>query len=196
MRAIVLIALVALIATYFGKDVYPIVREMIGLEPQSESQPETETLIEVATETETEPETKTAYQNARDILNGTTNIQPSFIEIGQYQPAYMSDDMNGIWLEYQARSYNSYGLVPHYFRLRDLNRIVLGQTASGVCQLKLTGPESEIGYFWEESVGWERGLATLFFRSSDCEFLTQAGEAFVELIKLDGGRSTFSSSLD
>lgn len=201
MRTILLIIIIALIGAYFREDLSQSFQEAFGTEAQSDVQTDVQSDIQSDAHTEpqsdisTENTTKPAYESARDVLNGMTNIQPSFIEIGKYQPAYMTEDMDGIWLEYQARSYNTYGLVPHYIRLRDLNRIVLGQTASGICQLKLTGPDSKIGYYWEDNVGWERGLDTLFFRSSNCASLTRAGEAFVQLIELDGGGAKLLSIL-
>ncbi|MHA7901449.1 MAG: hypothetical protein ACX94B_16425 [Henriciella sp.] len=138
-----------------------------------------------------------AYEAARDLLNGIENIQPSFIEVGRYKPALMTDDMDGIWLEYQARNYNYFGLVPHYIRMRDLDQIRLGQTASGVCQLTLSGPGREVGYYWDKKESdWARGLATLNFRSNDCQVLTRASEAFAQLIELDGGNVSLVSSLN
>ena len=144
----------------------------------------------------TNAESLSTYESARDFLNGIQNIQPRFIEIGQYQPGQMSEEMYGIWLEYEARNRDNFELLPHYFRLRDIVGVELSQNAFGVCQMKLTGAEFETGYYWENSQGWQRGLGTLNFRSDDCGVLRSAGEAFVQLSKLDGGEASFDSKLD
>ena len=144
----------------------------------------------------TQSETVSDYERARDFINSIEDIEPSFIEIGQYQPGLMSEDMYGIWLEYKSRNRNNFGFLAHYFRLRDIVRIQLSRNAFGVCQMKLTGAERNTGYYWEDPEGWQRGLGTLHFRSDDCEMLAQAAEAFAKLAELDGGNASFDSRLD
>ena len=144
----------------------------------------------------THSETVSDYEKARDFINGIENIEPSFIEIGEYQPGLMSEDMFGIWLEYKSRNRNNFGFLAHYFRLRDFVGIELSRNAFGVCQMKLTGAERDTGYFWEEPDGWQRGLGTLHFRSEDCDVLTQAAKAFEKLTELDGGKANLQSRLD
>lgn len=141
-------------------------------------------------------ETSSDYERARDFLNEIENIEPRFIEIGEYQPGQMSKDMFGIWLEYESRNRNNFGFLTHYFRLRDIVDVELSRNAFGVCQMKLTGAEMDTGYYWENTLGWQRGLGTLHFRSNDCRLLIQAGEAFVTLAALDGGNANFHSKLD
>ena len=144
----------------------------------------------------TQSETMSDYEQVRDFINGIENIEPSFIEIGQYQPGLMSEDMYGIWLEYKSRNRNNFGFLAHYFRLRDIVRIELSRNAFGVCQMKLSGAERDTGYYWKDPDGWQRDLGTLHFRSDDCELLTQAAEAFAKLAELDGGDANFQSKLD
>ena len=144
----------------------------------------------------TQSETVSDYERARDFINGIEDIEPGFIEIGQYQPGLMSKDMYGIWLEYKARNRNNFALLAHYFRLRDIVGIELSRNAFGVCQMKLTGAERNTGYYWEDPDGWQRGLGTLNFRSDNCDVLTRAAEAFEILAELDGGDASFESKLD
>jgi hypothetical protein len=144
----------------------------------------------------TQSETVSDFERARDFINSVEDIEPSFIEIGQYQPGLMSDDMYGIWLEYKSRNRNNFGFLAHYFRLRDIVRIELSRNAFGVCQMKLTGAERHTGYYWKDPDGWQRGLGTLHFRADDCELLTQTAKAFAKLAELDGGEVSFQSKLD
>ena len=140
-------------------------------------------------------QTQTNYERARDFVNTMENVQPRLFEVGKYKPALMSDDMYGIWLQYPARHERFVGSIEHYFRLREFNQIVLSETISGMCQLRLTSPEFENGFYWDDVEGWERGAASLYFRSKNCTALSNAGNAFTALIEMDGGRANFVSRL-
>lgn len=115
-------------------------------------------------------------------------MSPGFIEIGEYLPNEMDESMRGIWLEYDSsRTY--------YVRMKDFTQVELGRTAMGECRLVLSGDTPSIGFRWTTDGGWRRDRGQIFLRSSDCDTIRSAGEAFQTLIKLDGGRPDIDDNL-